>query len=424
MINKSYWIDTKPAFMSSMRELGQSHYDVVIVGGGLTGLSAALTLAKQGASVALFEATNIMEHASGQNGGQCSTGVVQDFGTLAHSLGMEKAKRYYNAYSNAVDNLRQVIQSEEIECEVRESGKLKLASKPAHAEKIYKTYELVKSEVDENIAFFDENTIKSEINSDLFHGGMLQRNGFQLHVGKLGIGMAHSASKYGAHIYENNPVQSIKNNGNQFTVETPKGKITAKDVVIASGISQYGPLGWFRRRIIPVGSFIIMTEEIDRQIIDNLMPNKRSYVTSKNIGNYFRVMGENRLLFGGRVRFASSDPKSDAISGDMLIKTMSDMFPILKGVRATHCWGGLIDMTQNRLPKAGQRKGMFYSMGYSGHGVQMSTYMGHQLALMVGGDTNANPWNQESWHAIPAYTGKPWFLPMVGAYYKLQDYLH
>ena len=424
MKNLSYWIDTKPEFTQGSQQLEDGHYDVAIIGGGLTGLSAAYHLSKQGAKVALFEATNIMEHASGQNGGQCSSGVVQDFGGLAKKIGMDRAKRYYLAYCDAVDSLRKVIKDENIECEVRESGKLKLASKPHHAEKIFNTCELVKKEVDPNVEFLDKAAVKKEIASDRFYGGMIQRNGFQLHVGKLGVGLANAATNNGAHIYEQSPVTKIQNNGSQFTLETPKGKVTAKDVVCASGISQYGPLGWFRRRIVPVGSFLILTEKIDAKLMDELMPNKRSYVTSKNIGNYFRVMGEDRLLFGGRVRFASSNPESDAISGKMLEKTMADMFPELAGVKASHCWGGLIDMTPNRLPKAGQRKGMFYSMGFSGHGVQMSTYMGQQLAQMVGGNTDANPWRDEKWLAIPAYNGKPWFLPMVGAYYKLQDYLH
>ena len=424
MINQSFWIDTKPAFKLGADQFGSSHYDVAIIGGGLTGLAAAHTLAKQGASVALFESGQIMEQASGQNGGQCSTGVAQDFASLASTIGLEKAKRYYNAYSDAVDYLRNIIIEENIECEYRESGKLKLAAKPQHAEKIHKTYELIKQEVDSNVEFLDANAVKSEIASDQFYAGLVQKNAFQIHVGKLGIGIANSAANYGAHIFENNPVTGIKNQGHQYTIESPKGKITAKDVIVASGISKDGPLGWFRRRIVPVGSFILVTEKIDPKIIERLMPNKRSYVTSRIIGNYFRVMGDDRLLFGGRARFAMSDSKSDAISGQILLKAMGDMFPDLKDVKATHCWGGLVDITPNRLPKAGQHDGMFYAMGYSGHGVQMSAFMGQQMAKMISGDSNANPWNEESWYPIPAYNGKPWFLPMVGAYYRLQDYLH
>ncbi|MCE0494956.1 NAD(P)/FAD-dependent oxidoreductase [Vibrio salinus] len=424
MINQSYWIDTKPKFTNGSAELKDSYYDVAIIGGGLTGLSAAYTLAKQGASVALFEADQIMEHASGQNGGQCSTGVAQDFASLAGSIGLDKAKRYYTAYANAVNSLRTIIQEENIDCELRESGKLKLAAKPQHAERIYKTYELIKKEVDTEVEFLNAGELKTEIASEQFYGGMVQKNAFQIHVGKLGVGIADRAVKYGAHLYEHTQVTGIKNNGSQFSIETQKGKITAKDVIAASGISQYGPLGWFRRRMVPVGSFIVVTEKISPELIEKLMPHKRSYVTSRIIGNYFRVMGDDRLLFGGRARFAMSDPKSDAVSGEILTKAMGDMFPDLKGVQASHCWGGLVDITPNRLPRAGQHNGMFYAMGYSGHGVQMSAYMGQQLAKMIAGNIDANPWREESWHAIPAYTGKPWFLPMVGAYYKLQDYLH
>jgi glycine/D-amino acid oxidase-like deaminating enzyme len=424
MKNQSYWLHTTPAFADSEQQPVEGHYDVAIIGGGLTGLSATLSLSAQGADVALLEAGRLVGEASGQNGGQCSTGIAQDFASMAAGIGLEKATRYYRAYADAVDTLRHLIITENIDCDYRESGKLKIAAKPQHADKLYKTYQLVQREVDSHVAFLDGTALREELHCDQFYAGFLQHNALQIHVGKLGNGMAEVAARHGAKIYQQAPVTQIKKQGDGYRLVSARGQLTAKQIVVATGISQHGPLGWFRRRIVPVGSFIIVTEQLDPALLQKLMPNKRSYVTSKIIGNYFRVIDDNRLLFGGRARFAMTNPASDALSGQILIQTMGEMFPELQGIKADYCWGGLVDITVNRLPRAGQHQGMYYAMGYSGHGVQMSVYMGKCMADMLGGNMQANPWRDQSWPAIPGYFGKPWFLPMVGAYYRFQDYLH
>jgi len=128
-------------------------------------------------------------------------------------------------------------------------------------------------------------------------------------------------------------------------------------------------------------------------------------------------------VFGGRARFAVSSPQSDAASGDILRAGLVETFPQLRSVRLDYCWGGLVDMTQDRLPHAGERDGLYYSMGYSGHGTQMSVHMGERMAALMSGDTNANPWTGRQWRAIPGHFGPPWFLPAVGLYYRLKDRL-
>jgi glycine/D-amino acid oxidase-like deaminating enzyme len=194
--------------------------------------------------------------------------------------------------------------------------------------------------------------------------------------------------------------------------------------LIATGSTSNGPFGWFQRRLAPVGSFIVVTEPLEPALLDRLLPTRRSYVTSKNIGNYFRATPDNRLLFGGRARFAMSNPRSDRKSGDILRATLAEVFPELSRVRIDYCWGGLVDMTADRLPRAGEHQGMYYSMGYSGHGVQMSVHMGEVMAEVMDGHGDRNPWRQLDWPTIPGHFGKPWFLPLVGAYYRVQDILH
>jgi glycine/D-amino acid oxidase-like deaminating enzyme len=192
-------------------------------------------------------------------------------------------------------------------------------------------------------------------------------------------------------------------------------------VLVATGSTSNGPFYWFQRRLAPVGSFIVVTEPLDPLVLKRLLPQQRSYVTSRNIGNYFRVAADNRLLFGGRARFAMSNPRSDAKSGHILRASLAQVFPELAQVQIDYCWGGLVDITADRLPRAGEHEGLFYSMGYSGHGVQMSVHMGQVMADVMEGKVDANPWRQLDWPAIPGHFGKPWFLPMVGAYYRVLD---
>jgi glycine/D-amino acid oxidase-like deaminating enzyme len=142
---------------------------------------------------------------------------------------------------------------------------------------------------------------------------------------------------------------------------------------------------------------------------------------SKNLIYYFRITEDNRMLFGGRARFAMSSPGSDLRSGAILTRAMSAVFPQLADVGIDYCWGGLVDMTLDQMVHAGRREGVFYSVGYSGHGVQMATHMGKVIAQVLSGDEDANPWADLRMRAVPGHFGPPWFLPPVGAYYRAVD---
>lgn len=422
---ESYWLDTAPAFDGAAQGPVEGRVDVVVIGGGFTGLSAALALARRKASVVVLEAGRVVGEASGRNGGQCNNGLAHDFAALAASLGKERARDFYRAYSAAVDTVERLIGDEAIDCDFHRNGRIKLAAKPAHFDKLAQACELLRAEVDQNIHLVPPDRMRDEVGSDAFYGGLVQTTSAQMHVGKFGIGMAQAAARYGARIYESAAVTAVERaSGTSFRVTSTRGTVNADQVLIATGSTSNGPFGWFQRRLAPVGSFIVVTEPLDRAQLDRLLPTRRSYVTSKNIGNYFRATPDNRLLFGGRARFAMSNPRSDQKSGDILRATLAQVFPELRAVRIDYCWGGLVDMTADRLPRAGEHEGMYYSMGYSGHGVQMSVHMGQVMAEVMGGNADRNPWRQLDWPTIPGHFGKPWFLPLVGAYYRVQDLLH
>lgn len=421
----SYWLDTRPAFRAGCEGPVEGRADVAVIGGGFTGLSAALALAQRGVSVVVLEAAQIAGEASGRNGGQCNTGVAQDYVSLVARIGAEPARQFYRAYESAVRSVEAIVAEHAIDCDFRHAGKLKLAAKPKHFEGLAKTFDVLRREVDPDIELIEPSRIRDEVASDGFYGGLLQRNGVQMHMGKFGVGLAQAAVRAGARIYEQAAVTRLERlDGERHAITCTRGTLVADRVLVATGASQHGPFAWFRRRIAPVGSFIVVTEPLPDAQLNRLFPHRRAYVTSRQIGNYFRVTPDNRLLFGGRARFAMSSRRSDAKSGEILRAGMAGYFPELADVRLDYCWGGLVDITADRLPRAGQHDGLYYSMGYSGHGVQMSVHMGRVMADVLYGAAASNPWRELDWPAMPGHFGHAWFLPFVGAYYRMQDLLH
>lgn len=418
----SYWLDTAPQFTGGQTEAPAGEVDVAVVGAGFTGLSAAIALAKKGARVAVFDAGLVDNAASGRNGGMCNNGFAQDYYTLSTALGRERANMLYRAFDAGVGKVESLIAEEGIDCDFKRVGKLKLAAKPKHYDKLARSQALMEKECDPDTYMVTRAELRNEVGSDRYFGGLVLSKSAGMHVGRYGQGLAAAAAKRGVRIYENAPVIGLKRQtGTVHQVQTPTGGVRAKQVLLATGTSEVGPLAWFRRRIVPVGAFIIVTEPQPIATLDRLTPRRRMTTDTKNFVSYFRVTPDNRLLFGGRARFAISSSTSDMKSGVILQRSMVEVFPELSSTRIDYCWGGMVDMTRDRLPRAGERNGVFYSMGYSGHGTHMATYMGAIMAEVLDGRADLNPWRDFSWPAIPGHFGKPWFLPLVGAYYRFQD---
>jgi glycine/D-amino acid oxidase-like deaminating enzyme len=417
----SYWHDTAPRFDGAVQGPVDGRADVVVVGGGFTGLSAALALAKKGAQVVLLEAERVGGAASGRNGGHVNNGFAQDYGAMCARLGTERANLLYRSFDAGVDAVERIVREEGIDCDFRRVGKLKLAAKPAHYDKLARSQELLAREVDPDTHMVPKAALAEELGSDAYYGGLVFRKSAAMHMGKFVHGLASAAARHGVRIHENTPLIALRRTREGHEVETRGGRVQARQVLLATGTSAVGPLAWFRRRIVPVGAYIIVTEQLPQDVIDRILPRRRNATNTRNLVNFFRVTPDNRLLFGGRARFAAPGPTSDPKSGEILRRDLIATFPYLANVRIDYCWGGLVDMTRDRLPRAGERNGVYYSMGYSGHGTQMSVHMGHVMADILDGGQDRNPWKDFDWPAIPGHFGKPWFLPAVGAYYRLMD---
>jgi glycine/D-amino acid oxidase-like deaminating enzyme len=419
-----YWLDTAPPFPDrSGRDLPDDA-DVVVIGGGLTGLSTALHTARKGADVVLVEKDKIGSGASGRNGSMCTQGITIGVGEARKRYGQERARELYDAFREAVDVVEKLTVDEGIDCDFKRSGRLGVAFKPEHFAAMEAQQRVLADDFDHETVLLDKAALRSELGSDFYHGALLDPLSAGLHVGKYVHGMAEAAERAGARIHERNAATAVTRDADgRFLVETLHGTIRARQVMAATDAYTDRSMPWFRQRLICVGSFIIVTQPLSDDVAREIIPRARLVVDSKNIGHYIRLTPDNRLAFGGRARFAPSDPASDRKSGQVLKREMAEIFPQLANARIDYVWGGSVGFSYDRIPHAGEADGVYYSMGYCGHGVQMATYMGRAMAEVMDGHPEANPLRDLGFPKVPVpfYNGTAWFLPFAGAYYRLKD---
>jgi glycine/D-amino acid oxidase-like deaminating enzyme len=425
----SLWSATAPELISDAQQRLDANRpfparaDVVVIGGGYTGLSAALRLAKLGARVIVLEKETIGWGASSRNGGMVLTGHKHGIGEMTRTFGLTRARELWNASLAALECVATLIQEEEIECDFARSGHLDAAYKPAHMEHLRATHELLEREFDYPTRIVSKSELCSELDTPFYHGGLVDERSAGLHPAKYVRGLARAAARAGADLRDMTPANEIEKTASGFNVKTPRGMIASKDVLAATNGYTGRVTPQLHKRIIPIGSYIIATEPLGNELAGQLIPHNRMVFDTKNFLYYFRRSPDDRMVFGGRAAFFPATPNTIRESAGILRRGMLQVFPQLQNVPTAYAWGGIVAFTFDIYPHAGQLDGVQYAMGYAGHGVALSTYLGQQLANRIAGQPWHNPFEGMSFPTMPLYSGNPWFLPFAALYYRFLDWL-
>jgi glycine/D-amino acid oxidase-like deaminating enzyme len=416
-----YWWEEAPPTPGDTPAMPTSA-DVAVIGSGYTGLSAALTLARAGRSVVVFDSDTPGIGASSRNGGMLGSWLKPSLDTLTRRYGPEAARALFAESREAYDFLGRFIAEEDIACDYAETGAFTGIVKPPQYEAMARETERLSRTIGVEADMVPRSEVRNEIGTDIYCGGRVTHRRAGLHPARYHAGLIGRVRESGATVAGNCPVTAIQRNGGDFTVTTPHASLKVRNVVVATN-GYTGPVTpALRRRVIPVTSYMIATAPLSPNLMATLMPKGRMLTDSNRLLCYFRPSPDNtRVLFGGRPAYTAIGPK---LAAERLSRHMTRIFPELRDVELTHSWFGYIAYTFDRLPHVGEHDGMHYAMGYCGSGVVMSTWLGRKAALRLLGQAEGKSAFAELEHPTSRfYHGRPWFLPLVQAWYQGADML-
>jgi glycine/D-amino acid oxidase-like deaminating enzyme len=426
---QNYWSTTVEMPRTNLSCALPEAADVAVIGAGFTGLSAAHTLAKKGVKVVVLEGETIGWGASSRNGGMVLTGMKLGVNQLISMYGRERTQRMYAASLASIDCVEQIVREENIGCDFARSGHLEVACKQAHFDHYGRQVEVIRREFNHELKIVPRAELHSEIGSDIYYGGMVDETSVGLNPARYVAGLGAAALRAGACIYEKTRVEEVgraTRQGNAgWNLTTSKGKSWARDVFVATSGYTSRATPALQKKIIPIGSYIIATEVLPDAWARELSPRNRMIYDSKNYIYYYRLTPDKRMLFGGRAAFFPESGDTIRKSAKILRRGMVEVYPQLRDTKVEFVWGGTLDFAFDIMPHGGQMDGMYYALGYAGHGVAMATYQGQLMARRIAGETPENPFDGIPFPGAPLglYNGKPWFLPFAGAYYKFLDWV-
>jgi glycine/D-amino acid oxidase-like deaminating enzyme len=417
-----YWWEATPQADLSNHEL-PAKADVVVIGAGYTGLSAALQTARGGRHTVVIDAENAGAGCSTKNGGQISASIKPSYEELSSKYGKQKAFNIVKEGHNALAWIGDFVERENIDCNFKNCGKFSAAHNPKQYEKLGHKVDNQMKGLETDAYLVPRTEQSSELGSDLYYGGAVFPKSASVDPAKLHSGMLDCVLEAEATVVSYCPATDVSRDGDGFRVSTAKGSIWAKDVIVASNGYTGAATPWMRRRIVPIGSYVIATEPLAPGQMDRLIPKDRMIGDTRKVIFYYRSSPDRqRIVFGGRVSHAESDPLS---SGPKLHANMAKIFPELAQTRISHSWVGFVGYTFDTLAHIGKHDGIHYAMGYCGSGVSMAGYFGMRIGQqLLGQEQGRTGFDDLSFQTRPFYTGNPWFLSASVMYYRWLDGLN
>jgi len=400
---------------------GDLSVDLVVVGGGFTGLSAALHAAEAGYSVVLLEAHRIGWGASGRNGGQMIPGMRWGAEDLVKSFGRDRAARLISLANSAGHLVKKRIERHAIACDLRQ-GHFQAAAKPRHLEAMRRELELLQDLLAyEGASIIEPGDLGKVVASPIYHGGLYDTNGGHLHPLNYALGLARAAEAAGVQIFEGSAATGVVH-GSPVRVATAAGSVTARFAVLACDAFMGTLVPDLAAMTMPVANYNVATVPLGEAAAKALIPSGAAVADSKFVLNYYRLSADNRLIFGGGEKYSPRPPRDVA---GFVRPYLEQVFPQLKGVQIDHAWGGLVGVTFNRLPQFGRIGNSFYAHGWSGHGVLLTTLAGDLIAQAMRGHAE----RFDLFASLPRkpFPGGPWLrhpLYVAGMlYYAMRDRL-
>jgi glycine/D-amino acid oxidase-like deaminating enzyme len=426
---KNYWLETVGASVTGSDEPLPEQVDVAVIGAGYCGLSAARVLAKRGVRTVVLEAETLGWGASCRNGGMVLTGLKLPVPTLVRRYGRDVVRKMYAASLESIDLVERIVKEERIDCSFARSGHLEVACKKTHFDGYVATAAETKREFDHELRVIPKSELRTEIGSGIYYGGLVDESSARVNPAQYVAGLAVAAQRAGACLYERARVLRVtqqRSSGNRsFLLETARGKLTSREVIVATGAYTADATPELRRKLIPIGSYIIATEILPPELAKELSPRNRMIYDSKHFLYYYRLTPDNRMLFGGRAAFFPESENTVRESARILRSGMIKVFPQLAETKVEFVWGGTLDFTMDVMPHCGKIDGMHFAIGFAGHGVSAATWMGVKIAGVLCGEADENPFSTISFQGAPVglRSGSSWALPLAGAYYKMLDWV-